>query len=165
MRRNIYLSIITIATVSLFSCKTETKNEQMETKEITFTKEGELSLYNLKDSIPDTITKLDIEIADDEYQIQTGLMYRQSMQDDHGMLFIFSDEAPRSFYMKNTEFALDIIFIDAKNKVVSIQKNAQPLNESSLPSEGPAKYVLEVNAGLSERWNLKAGDSISFVKL
>ncbi len=149
----------------LISCKTETKNEQLDTKEITFTKEGELSFFEVRDSIINPIVKLDIEIADDEYQIQTGLMYRQSMQDDRGMLFIFPNEAPRSFYMKNTEFALDIIFINANNKIVSIQKNAQPLNESSLPSEGPAQYVVEVNAGLSEQWNLKSGDSISFIKL
>ncbi len=149
----------------LISCKTETKNEQLDIKEITFTKEGELSFFEVRDSIINPIVKLDIEIADDEYQIQTGLMYRQSMQDDRGMLFIFPNEAPRSFYMKNTEFALDIIFINANNKIVSIQKNAQPLNESSLPSEGPAQYVVEVNAGLSEQWNLKSGDSISFIKL
>jgi len=159
-----YLSIILTIIICLFSCKKE-KNEQLVTKAITFTKEGELSLFNLQDSITKIITKIDIEIADNEYQIQTGLMYRQSMQNDQGMLFIFSEEASRSFYMKNTEFPLDIIFIDSKNKVVSIQKNAQPLNESSLPSEAPAQYVLEVNAKLSDTWNLKKGDSISFSKL
>ncbi len=165
MKKNSYLPLIAMVAIGLFSCKTETKNEQILTKEITFTKEGELSLFDLQDSIPMVIQKLDIEIADDEYQIQTGLMYRKSMQNNQGMLFTFPNEAPRSFYMKNTEFPLDIIFINSKNKVVSIQKNAQPLNESSLPSEGPAQYVLEVNAGLSEKWNLRSGDSISIVKL
>ncbi len=165
MKKNICLPLLAIAVASVFSCKNDTKNEQILTKEITFTKEGELSLFDLKDSIPKTITKLDIEIADDEYQIQTGLMYRKSMQNNQGMLFTFPDEEPRSFYMKNTEFALDIIFIDSKNRVVSIQKNAQPLNESSLPSEGPAQYVLEVNATLTDTWNLKKGDSISFTRL
>ncbi|GAA4274303.1 DUF192 domain-containing protein [Aquimarina gracilis] len=165
MKKNIRLSLLAAVIVGLVSCKNGTKNEEILTKEITFTKEGELSLFDLQDSIPKTITTLDIEIADDEYQIQTGLMYRQSMQNNQGMLFTFPDEAPRSFYMKNTEFALDIIFIDSQNKVVSIQKNAQPLNESSLPSEGPAQYVLEVNANLTDSWNLKKGDSISFTKM
>ncbi len=164
MRKKLFIPIVALATLYLFSCKTETKNEQILTKKITFTKEGELTLFNTKDSITNPITTLDIEIADDDYQIQTGLMYRKSMLDSQGMLFIFPEEAPRSFYMKNTEFPLDIIFIDSKNKVVSIQKNAQPLNESSLPSEGPAQYVLEINAKLSDGWNLKAGDSISFTK-
>ncbi len=165
MKKSIFIIIIVCTILQLFSCKTDSKSNKSITKEITFTKEGELSLFSLKDSIPNLITKLDIEIADDEYQIQTGLMYRESMLKNEGMLFIFTEEAPRSFYMKNTRFPLDIIFIDAKNKVVSIQKNAQPLNESSLPSEGPAKYVFEVNAKLSDTWNLKKGDSISFSKI
>ena len=96
------------------------------------------------------MARLDIEIADDEYQTQTGLMYRKSMNTNEGMLFIFKDEAPRAFYMKNTQFALDIIFINSNKKVVSIQKNAQPLNLKPLASEGEAQYVLEVNAGLTD---------------
>ncbi len=165
MRRTINILTIACATLSLFSCKTDSKNNQNLVKEVTFTKEGELSLFNLKDSIPSQITKLDIEIADDDYQIQTGLMYRESMKANQGMLFIFPTEETHSFYMKNTEFPLDIIFINSKNKVVSIQKNAQPLDERSLPSEGPAQYVLEVNAQLTDQWNLKAGDSVSFTKM
>ena len=122
------------------------------------------SYSQINDSITKPITTIDIEIADDEYQTQTGLMYRKSMLPNQGMLFIFPEEAPRSFYMKNTEFALDIIYIDKNNKVVSIQKNAKPYDETSLPSEGPAQYVLEVNAQLTDSWNLKARDSISFTK-
>ncbi|WP_062053142.1 DUF192 domain-containing protein [Aquimarina longa] len=165
MKKHIYTSIITCCILSIFSCKTDSKEKQNLVKEITFTKEGELSLFNLQDSIATPITKLNIEIADDEYQIQTGLMYRTSMQNNQGMLFMFPEEAPRSFYMKNTKIPLDIIFIDSKNKVVSIQKNARPLDESLLPSDGPAQYVLEVNAKLTTTWNLKKGDSISFIKM
>jgi hypothetical protein len=84
------------------------------------------------------------------------------MQDDRGMLFIFEDEIRRSFYMKNTEFALDIIFINGENEIVNIQKNAQPLDQTSLPSAAHAKYVLEVNAGLSDKWNLEDGDKIDW---
>ena len=65
-------------------------------------------------------------------------------------------------YMKNTKIALDIIYIDASSKVVSIQKNTQPFNKASLPSNFPAQYVLEINAGLSDEWNLKPGDKINF---
>ncbi|MCK8523896.1 DUF192 domain-containing protein [Aquimarina sp. D1M17] len=164
MKKPIYIAIIVCLALHLFSCKSDKKETKNLVKEVTFTKEGELTLYHLKDSIFEPITKLNIEIADDEYQIQTGLMYRKSMQNDRGMLFMFPDESPHSFYMKNTEFPLDIIFIDSKYKVVSIQKNAQPLDETSLPSEGPAQYVLEVNAKLTDTWNLQKGDSISFQK-
>ena len=73
-------------------------------------KEGEIKIRKAtSDSI---IATLDIEIADDDYSTQTGLMYRKSMEDDQAMLFIFEEEIPRAFYMKNTQFALDIIFIN-----------------------------------------------------
>ena len=64
--------------------------------------------------------------------------------------------------MKNTHIPLDIIYIDSNKKIVSIQKNAKILNENGLPSEGPAQYVLEVNAGLSDQWNVSKGDSIEW---
>jgi uncharacterized membrane protein (UPF0127 family) len=82
-------------------------------------------------------------------------MYRTELKDNQGMLFIFPDEDYRSFYMKNTKIPLDIIYIGKHKKIVSIQKNAQPFNESSLPSEAPAKYVLEVYAGLSEKMEIR----------
>ena len=78
------------------------------------------------------------------------------------MIFIFDDEIQRAFYMKNTQFDLDIIFISSDRKVVSIQKNAKSLDLTSLPSEGPAQYVLEVNAGLSDTWTLESGDSVEW---
>jgi uncharacterized membrane protein (UPF0127 family) len=141
------------------SCK-ETSEEKVLTQEVTFTKEG--TLY-LKEKATDSILKtLTIEIADDEYQTQTGLMYRKSMEDDQGMLFIFETEEPRSFYMKNTEFALDILFINSDREIVSIQKNAKPLDPTSLPSEGPAQYVLEINAGLSDAWGIAPGDTVAW---
>nr|WP_321225170.1 DUF192 domain-containing protein [uncultured Psychroserpens sp.] len=149
-----------IVALQLSSCKETRKTSEVKKVEVKFTKEGELTL---KKAITDSIlATIDIEIADDEYSTQTGLMYRQSMQNNQGMLFVFPDTDFRSFYMKNTEIALDIIFIAEDRSVVSIQKNAQPMNEMSLPSEAPAKYVLEVNAGLSDAWSLEKGDTITF---
>lgn len=66
--------------------------------------------------------------------------------------------------MKNTRFALDIIYLDTNKTIVSFQENAQPFNEGSLPSNAAAKYVLEVNAGLVETWNLEVGDKMTFSK-
>jgi uncharacterized membrane protein (UPF0127 family) len=66
--------------------------------------------------------------------------------------------------MKNTAFALDIIFIDEHLKIASFQKNAQPFNETGLSSKVPIKYVLEINAGLAEKWLLEVGDSIAFTR-
>ncbi|QAA81665.1 DUF192 domain-containing protein [Aequorivita sp. H23M31] len=149
--------------LTFYNCKDTSNPENKSlTKEITFKKDGELTLMKAEnDSL---LVKLNIEIADDDYKTQTGLMYRHSMDKDQGMLFIFPDSEPRSFYMKNTEFGLDIIYFNSSQEVVSIQKNAKPYNESSLPSEGPAQYVLEVNAGLSDTWNLEKGDKFQFSK-
>lgn len=153
-------SLILILCLFILSCKNEPK--VIKTESIDFTKEGTLQLF--KSSSKATITTLDIEFAETEYETQTGIMYRSQMKQNQAMLFIFKDEQPRSFYMKNTQIPLDIIYLNKDKKVVSIQKNAQPLNESSLPSNFPAQFVLEVNAGLSDQWNLAANDSISFTK-
>jgi uncharacterized membrane protein (UPF0127 family) len=143
--------------VPLQSCKEDQKT--VKPLVIAFKKEGELVLKKANDSI---VKRLDIEIADDAYQTQTGLMYRDHMGEDQGMLFIFPEADYHSFYMKNTKIALDIIYIDADKKIVSFQKNAQPFKETSLPSNVPAKYVLEINAGLSDQWLLEVGYKIEY---
>ncbi|SFZ93282.1 hypothetical protein SAMN05428642_10344 [Flaviramulus basaltis] len=152
-----YILPLTLFYFLVFSSCKEDKKAIKQT-EVAFKKEGELSIFK-KDS---ATVSLDIEIADTEYETQTGLMYRSSMQTNQGMLFIFEDVAPRSFYMKNTQIPLDLIFIDENNKIVSFQKNAKPFDESSLPSNDPAKYVLEINASLVDKWNVSISDSISF---
>jgi len=81
------------------------------------------------------------------------------------MLFVFKDLRQRSFYMKNTEIPLDIIYLNSEKEIVSIQKNAKPFDETSLPSETVSQYVLEVNAGLSEKWNLEKNDKIEYTTL
>ncbi|MAZ73859.1 MAG: hypothetical protein CMC70_12015 [Flavobacteriaceae bacterium] len=161
MKKLLFLLACTALILSTESCKeTAKENTKVLTKEISFTKEAEGKLKKAEtDSI---IATLDLEIAEGDYETQTGLMYRKSMQSNHGMLFIFPNEQRRSFYMKNTEFGLDIIYLNSRNKVVSIQKNAQPLDQTSLPSEAPARYVLEVNAGLSDQWGLEAGDVLEW---
>ena len=145
--------------ILLTGCKDESKNTVKPTP-IEFTKEGELKIYkDVKDS---AFIKLDIEIADTEYETQTGLMYRSSMEEKHGMLFIFPDVAIHSFYMKNTQIPLDIIFIDANKKVVSFYENAEPLSQTGISSKVPVQYVLEINAGSIEKWEIKIGDRIDF---
>ncbi|WP_431137588.1 DUF192 domain-containing protein [Psychroserpens mesophilus] len=155
------VSVLGIFSFSSISCKKESKSKTVKAITVSFQKEGELQLKKAaSDSI---ITKLDIEIADDDYSTQTGLMYRKSMKNHQGMLFIFPDSDYRSFYMKNTEIPLDIIYISEDKQIVSIQKNAKPMDETSLPSEAPAKYVLEINAGLSDIWELEKGDRIDVI--
>ena len=155
--------LFTILFVGIFlfltSCKEEPK-KVLETTAITFTNEGKLSIFKKDKDSP--ITMMDIEIAESEYETATGLMYRKSMEEKQGMLFIFPDVAMHSFYMKNTEIPLDLIFIDENLKIVSFQKEAKPYDETSLSSEVPIKYVLEINAGLVDKWTLEVDDQITF---
>lgn len=151
-----FISVLTV----LSSCKEEKSTKAEDKVIVSFKKEGVL---HLKKATSDSVIKtLDIEIADNEYETQTGLMYRNELQNNQGMLFIFPDLQMRSFYMKNTKIPLDIIYIDDSKSIVSFQKNAKPFDETSLPSLAPAKYVLEIYAGLSDQWQLEVGDKIQF---
>lgn len=123
-------------------------------QDIDFTRDGEVSIFK-NDSLIQTI---EVEFAKNDEERALGLMYRSSMDEHQGMWFIFPEEAPRSFYMRNTEIPLDIIYLDKDKKVVSIAKNARPYDETSLPSEKPAMYVLEINGGLSDKWGIEKDD-------
>lgn len=159
IKKNTFLSLL-LAGAFAAGCKEKPTTQQQITSEpISFTKEAEAYLTS---STGDTLQHLQLEIADDDYQRETGLMYRTSMEEDQGMLFIFEREEPRGFYMKNTNIPLDLIFLNSQNKIVSIFKNAEPKSLETIPSEVPAQYVLEVNAGLADEWNLKVGDSLIF---
>lgn len=154
------ISILGVMAGIMFSCGNDPKESSIETEEISFTKEGELSF--LKEGV---VTRtIDIEIADNAYERETGLMYRKSLGENQGMLFIYSNEAPRSFYMKNTYIPLDLIFYSRDSAVVSIYENAVPLTETSIPSNFPAQYILEVNAGKAGDWNIEEGDKIKFTQ-
>lgn len=135
-----------------------TENKTIETPEIQFQKEGELYFLNAE---KDTLKTIEIEIAETSYESQTGLMYRKSMKENRGMLFVYSDNRPRpNFYMKNTYIPLDLVYINDQHKLVDFNENAEPLNEDNLPSDTPAQYVLEINAGRVAAWYLKLGDTV-----
>lgn len=154
MRNSIIL--LTIATIFLTSCRHQEANI-LSDKDITFTKEA--TGYLIKKTTKDTIKVLDLEIADTDYDIQTGLMYRKSMESNQALLFVFEHEEPLSFFMKNTLIPLDIIYLKENGTIESFIENAVPLDETPLPSAGPAKYALEIKAGLAEKWGLDIGDS------
>ena len=105
-----------------------------------------------------------VEIADTREKQALGLMFRDEMPANEGMLFIFPNEAPRSFWMKNTRIALDIMYFDKDLKLVSISADAQPCKVSrcpSYPSIAPAKYVLELNAGIASDLGVGLGDRLT----
>jgi len=105
-----------------------------------------------------------VDIADTDATRTRGLMFVDSMADDHGMLFVFPDARPRSFWMKNTLIPLDIIYFDSDLRLVSVSRNARPCKTArcgNYPSKGPAQYVLELNAGQADRLQLKPGDTLT----
>jgi len=108
-------------------------------------------------------SRFSVEIADTQETQRLGLMFRDSMPADHGMLFIFPNEAPRSFWMKNTRIPLDIMYFDKELKLVSLSADTPPCKVSrcpSYPSIAPAKYVLELNAGIAASLGIAVGDKL-----
>jgi len=106
------------------------------------------------------------EVADTAAQQETGLMYRTSLNEDAGMLFIFQTQEQQSFWMKNMRFPLDIIFITGDKHVLDIYASVPPCPGDPCPlytSSGPIKYVLEVNAGFSARNGITNGDPVTIV--
>ncbi len=125
-----------------------------------FTKQGEL-FFKRNDRL---LTKIDIEIADSEYKTILGLMFRKEMQENQGMLFLFDNEEPRSFWMKDTYISLDIIYADASKKIVTIHKYTTPFTTDGYKSTKPARFVVEVIAGFTDKYNIKTGDTIEWVR-
>jgi uncharacterized membrane protein (UPF0127 family) len=100
-----------------------------------------------------------LEIANTPDAREQGLMFRDTMPADHGMIFIFADERPLSFWMKNTRLKLDLLYLDAQGKVLDIL-TLYPHDLTGVPSSAPAQYAIELNTGTAERVGLKVGDTI-----
>lgn len=102
-----------------------------------------------------------VEIADTGPARQKGLMLRQELAPDAGMLFDFGDEQNVAFWMQNTLIPLDMLFIAADGTIRNIHINARPLDTTAIPSEGKVRFVLEIPGGRSAEIGAKAGDTIS----
>lgn len=104
-----------------------------------------------------------VELAITPGQRTFGLMYRGHLDENAGMLFIFSVAEPLKFWMRHTEIPLDMIFADSSGVVVGIVANATPYSERAVGPDAPALYVLEVNGGFCARHGVRAGDKMSFL--
>lgn len=154
--------ILGLAAGILLGCKEEKKeNQQVEQAAIEFRKDAEIYLIK---ATGDTLKNISIEIADDDYERETGLMYRESMEPEQGMLFVFPNEEERGFFMKNTLIPLDLVYFNRDSTAITIHPDARPLDETTMPSDGPAQFVLEVNSGLLEQWKFEVGDRFSIKK-
>jgi uncharacterized membrane protein (UPF0127 family) len=164
MKTKLFLFLTSLAILS--ACKDNSQKKSIETAEPEFTKEAEL-FFVKSTGTGDTLDLIfDIEIAKTPFEQSTGLMYRKSMKEDRGMLFVYENERPRGgFYMKNTYIALDLIYIGSDDKIVDFNENTEPFNEAPVPSSAPAQYVLEVNAGVVDKLGLEVGDGMVYKEL
>jgi uncharacterized membrane protein (UPF0127 family) len=101
-----------------------------------------------------------LEVADRTDTRSFGLMRRDSMPADHGMIFVFGEEEPRGFWMKNCRIPLDIVYIDHTGKVVSV-KQMKAYDVNTTPSDGPAQYAIELNLGAASAAGVTPGMSLT----
>ena len=132
--------------------KTEPKGRQVElVQDLSFLDEYGEELQSLR-----------IAIADDNQERSQGLMDVYDLPTDAGMLFIFPSEQPQSFWMANTPLPLDIMYVNSDSAIVRIYHNTTPFSQTSLPSEAPAQFVIETNAGYSVANGITEGMKVRF---
>lgn len=139
--------------------KNELENAMNSKTTFVFKKQGELAFTDQNESVKSII---DIEVADDFQKRATGLMFREKMEENQGMLFLFELEEPQSFWMRNTILSLDILYVNSQKEIVKIYKNARPYSDDGLPSIKPAKYVVEVIAGYTDKYKIVEGDKVNW---
>ncbi|MCX6160019.1 MAG: DUF192 domain-containing protein [Ignavibacteriae bacterium] len=149
---------------SNYTLNTDRLEKLKDVAEPQFKKQGELEFISAQKSSTGNkiLGKIEIEIADKDSTRMQGLMYRKSMSEDKGMLFIFPISEPQSFWMKNTIISLDIIFVNEDKEIVKIHKNTVPYSKSSNSSFKKSMYVVEVVAGFTDKYKIAEGDRIDY---
>jgi uncharacterized protein len=158
----LYKNIYLILFLALFVVSCGTDKDISQTKPsvgrvLDFT--HQLSFLDASDNI---INIIDIAIVDTPELRNLGLMDVRSLKNDGGMLFVFGQEEPLSFWMANTPLPLDLIFANRNKEIVHIHAGAQPFSQQSIHSQQPAIYVVEVNAGYAMQNDLQVGHFINF---
>ena len=137
-RQAVRLSFLALAALILAACSSA---------------ENRVVLHTAKGDFPFTV-----EIADDNAERAQGLMFRDHLAPDAGMLFDYGSEQLASFWMQNTLIPLDMIFVGGDGVVKTIHVNARPMDTTSIPSGVPVRFVLEIPGGRSQEIGLAVGD-------
>ncbi len=122
---------------------------------------AQLAVSPLSIKSDEAVHNFTVEMADTQDAILQGLMFRESLAPDAGMLFDFGEVRPASMWMKNTLISLDILFIDANGEVVAIARNAVPGSLRSLGPGVPVRAVLEIAGGRAKALGINPGDTVS----
>jgi uncharacterized membrane protein (UPF0127 family) len=103
-----------------------------------------------------------VEVARTEQERATGLMFRRSLPEDQGMIFLYPQDGPISMWMKNTYISLDMFFVRADGTIHRIEEHTEPFSERAISSEGTVRAVVEMIAGSADRLGIKPGDKVEF---
>jgi uncharacterized protein len=106
-----------------------------------------------------------VEVVDDPHERARGLMYRPSLLPDWGMLFVYPDERPLSFWMQNTFIPLDMVFLDGSGVVVGVVENAEPLTTTSRSVPGQSQFVVELNGGQAAAHGIGVGVRVELLNV
>ena len=128
-------------------------------QDIPFTPEGVLDLYGPDSTL---VARLVIELAETAQEQAQGLMYRRSLPERGGMLFIDENPKMQEFWMRNTPLPLDILFLDEAGRVINIVKRTKPYSDDRIRSTAPAAYTLEVRAGVTDRYGIDSTFTMSW---
>lgn len=124
-----------------------------------FNVEGTLDFVRPDGSV---IVRIALELAESREEQTMGLMRRRSLPARGGMLFVYDQEQPQSFWMKNTPMPLDIVFIASDSSIVNIVRRTTPLSEQTIESTAPAQFVLELRAGFADRYGIDESATIKW---
>ena len=159
MQIGISFAVIVISLAIIFVPKKSARDTSTEAAAPMFKKQGELTLTH---SDGKSIVSIDIEIADDDAKREVGMMGRPSMEECQGMFFILEEEQLASFWMRNCPLSLDMIFINKQGNIITIHKNTKPFSDDSYTAAAMTLFVLEVNAGFTDKYGIKEGDIVSW---
>lgn len=158
-------ALLLAAGLSLAACSTQAATDTpsaMASQEPGIHAESGLQVIDLTVTSARGPHRFRVEVAATSQQQQRGLMFRTAMGADEGMIFPLAQVRTASFWMRNTVISLDIIFIGPDNRVLNVAANAVPYSEESIPSAGPTKAVLELNAGRAAQLGIAAGDLVTW---
>ena len=161
MKRRLILAVLALGTLLVAAASAFAQTEApsgQETPAATEPQTSQSPVSTIVNSLGERIP-VQVEIADTDAERQTGLSGRTTLAEDAGMLFVFDQEQPLSFWMKDTLIPLSIAYISANGRIVDIQ-NMQPLDETPHPSAEPAQYALEVNQGFFTERGVAVGDTV-----
>lgn len=142
-------------------CRSEERNLPTIQVDVPFRTDGHLAFLT---SEGDTLTTIDVEIAETDEARMRGMMGRRSLPRRGGMLFIMDTADTTGFWMRNTPLPLDIIFVGPDSQVVSIAKRTTPYSDEAIQPDGPKKFVVEVRAGFTDRVGINDSTQIAWVR-